>query len=332
MFLVCALGAFLALPLAAEAKPGYKVRPGGTELWIVLEDKGDYEFLVEANDKQRVLLAVEEGLFRGTEYSTKGRVSSKRIEADFGELGRIDIEARLRPGRSYTSPPSKNCKGPATINVPGSFRGTIEFAGEGDIPPFSVKRGEIEFVRRFKRVCKQHQPASGQGEKVRERKVDVGLLEAFSEVEGRTTFFGALNFAPQRNPTRSLGFLVAGAFERSEGVLIERSVLTFFGRESFKVSERGKKPVTVRVKSPEPLTGRALYSHRPGSQPRWSGNLAVDLPGAKPIPLAGPEFEAAFCRGSSVAKAESCQRDVNPLYGSGSHSQPLALARLSSLR
>jgi hypothetical protein len=329
VFFICTLGAFLTLPPAAEAKPGYKVRPGGTELWILLEDKGDYEFMVEANDRQRVLLAVEQSLLAGTEYSTKGRVSSKRIEADFGELGQIDIEVRLRPGRSYSFPPSKNCKGPATINVPGSFRGTIEYAGEGDIPPFSVKRGEIEFVRRFKRVCKQ-QSAPGQGEK--KRKVDVGILEAFSEVEGRTTFFGAVNHAPRRNPAHSFGFLAAGAFARSEGVLIERSAPTFFGHESFRMSERGKKPVTVKVKPPEPLAGRALYSHKPGSPPRWSGNLVIDLPGAKPIPLAGPEFKAAFCRGPSLTKAESCLRDVNPLYGSGSHSQPLALARFSSLR
>ena len=325
--LVCVLVALVALPAAANAKPGHKVHPAGTELWIDLGEKGDYELSVEANHRQRVLLAVEESLLTATEYSTKGRVSSKRIEADFGELGRIDITIRLAPARSYSFHPRKGCKGRATLSVPGTFRGMIEYAGEGDIQPFSVKRGQIDFTRRFKRVCKQPLAQGQDSEKTPKLKLEVGLLEAFSKVEGRTSFLGALNVAPKKKPGRSFGLLVAGAYERNEGVLIERSTLTFFGHDSFKVSRRGKKPETVRVEAPEPLTGRALYSREPGSPPSWTGNLAFDLPGAKALPLAGPDFEARFCRGSSEAKAiEHCAQ------GSGSHSQPLALARLSSLR
>jgi hypothetical protein len=326
--LACATVALLALPAMASAKPGYKVHPAGSELSIELGEKGDYELFLEANDRQRVLLTVHEGLFSATEYSTEGRVSSKRLEADFGELGEVDIEVRLAPKRSWRYPPGKNCKGRPTIYVPGAYRGTIKYSGEGDVPAVSPKRGEVVFVRRFKRVCKLRQPAPAPGgKKKREPKLEVALLEAFGEIEGVTSFLGALNFAPRRNPARSFGFLIAGSYARSEGVLTERSTLSFFGRESFRVSRPGKKPETVRVqKLLEPFAGRALYSRTPGSPPRWAGNLRIDLPGAKAIPLAGPEFDATFCRGSSAAEAESCA------YGSGSHSQPLALARLSSLR
>jgi hypothetical protein len=327
--LLAAVTAFALLPSGAEAKPGYNVRPAGTELWIDLEEKGDYEVLLEANDHQRVLLSVGEGIFTATEYSTEGRVSSKHIEADFGELGRVDIDVRLRPRRSFSYLPPRNCKGPASIEVPGTFSGTIEFAGEGDIRPFTVKRGEISFTRRFKRVCKQRQPASDKGKK-RKPKLDVGLLEASGEVEGRTSFFAAVNYALRRNPARSFGLFIAGAVRKSEDVVIESSTLGFFGHESFQVSKPGKKPVTVKVmKPPEPLFGRALYLRKPGSPPRWTGNLNLDAPGNKKIPLADFEsgLKVRFCRGSSEAEAEE-----RCAYGSGSHSQPLALAKLSSLR
>lgn len=219
--------AILALPAGAAAKPGYKVRPAGSELFLFLEDQGDYEISLEANDRQRVLLAVEEGLFSGTEYSTTGRVSSKRIEADLGGLGRIDIEVRLRPRHSEREPLQRNCKGPASLYVPGTFHGTIEFSGEGDIPPFRVKRGEIGFIRRFQRICKQRRPKPEKGDKGKKPKLDVSHLEVFGKAAGRTSFFGAVNFASRQKPGRSFGYLAAGAYRRSEEVLIESWTLAF---------------------------------------------------------------------------------------------------------
>jgi hypothetical protein len=68
-----------------------------------------------------------------------------------------------------------------------------------------------------------------------------------------------------------------------------------------------------------------------------SGDLGISLPGLGPMPLAGPEFSADLCRIASISAIRQClrtRRSLRPvfLYGSGSHSQPLALARLSSLR
>ena len=56
----------------------------------------------------------------------------------------------------------------------------------------------------------------------------------------------------------------------------------------------------------------------------WAGSLSVALPGVPDVALAGPNFAARLCSRASLLR---CLR-----YGSGSHSQPLALARLSSLR
>lgn len=349
----CAL-ALLVAP-TAQARTDYRVRPAGTELWIELGQKGDYEVLVEANDRQRVLLAFSEGLFTASEYSTTGHVSSRHLEADFGELGRIDIDVHLAPKHSRSYPPGGNCKGPASIEVPGTYRGTIEFSGEGDIPHLSVTHGHITFTRRFKRVCKREHSGAGAGEKPKGKpQLDFGLLRVTGKGDGRRTALEAINLASKQHPARSFGLLFAGVYERNEDVRIERSTLTFFGHESFKLSKSGKKPETVRLEPLEPFAGHGLYSQSPGSPPTWTGNLNIDLPGAKAIPLVGDNFDPIFCRGPSVLTVELCayrrasssrpmalarlsslrqRRDTSAIpYGSGSHSQPLALARLSSLR
>lgn len=318
----------LVLPAGAAAKPGYEVRPAGSELFLFLEDKGDYEISLEANDRQRVLLAVEEGLLTATEYSTEGHVSSKRIEADLGDLGRIDIDVRLEPRYSEREPSQRNCKGPASIYVPGTFHGTIRFSGEGDIPPFSVKRGEIGFLRRFKRVCKQRRRAPEQNQEEGKPKLELefGLLDTSGKGDGRTVRFEVLSLAPARNPAKSFGVYEAAAYERRESVQIARSTFGFIGAEEFRMSKRGKQPLTLQVKPSEPFAGKALYKRGPGSKATWTGNLSVELPGADAIPLTGDDYDAVFCRGVESGEIDRC------LYGSGSHSQPLALARLSSLR
>ena len=352
VLIVCAL-VFLAAP-AAQAKTDYSVRPAGTELWINLGQKGDYKVLVEANDRQRVLLAFSEGLFTASEYSTTGHVSSRHIKADLGELGRIDIEVHLAPKHSRSYPPGRNCKGPASIYVPGTYRGTIEFSGEGDISHLSVTHGAINFTRRFKRICKREHSGAGTGKKPKRKpQVDVGLLEVSGNGEGRRTALEAIYLALKQHPAKSFGLLFAGVYERNEDVRIQRSTLSFFGHESLKVSKPGKKPEALRLEPLAPFAGHGLYSHSPGSPPTWTGNLDIDLPGTKAIPLAGDELDATFCRGPSVLAVELCayrdslsrpmalarlsslrqRRNSSPApYGSGSHSQPLALARLSSLR
>lgn len=153
--MACAVCAALALAVpataTAAARPGYQERPAGSEMFIELE-AGDFGFYVEANDRQRVLLEVEEGLFTWTDYATKGRVSSKSIEADFGDRGHVDIEVKLAPGQSQHYPPRKGCRGRGSVYVPGTFRGTIEYSGEGEVPGVSVTHGEIGLIRRFKDV------------------------------------------------------------------------------------------------------------------------------------------------------------------------------------
>ena len=87
--------------------------------------------------------------------------------------------------------------------------------------------------------------------------------------------------------------------------------------------------------SPLPFSGYARFRDPKPGPVTWEGPLAVTLPGLAAIPLAGAGFTARLCPRLSIFASCLPQRErarIRKRYGSGSHSQPLALARLSSLR
>ncbi len=304
-----------ALPVGAEAKPGYRAHPGGTKLILPVENRADAVISVSADDRQRVGLAVE-GPSSGTEYSTKGRVSGRRIEADFGDLGRVDVTLHFvhyRPGFTHPGRFPGRCQGRAPREGIGTYRGAIELSHEGAVPEVSVKSGRVFFTRRFRQVCKRLRPKFEPGPFPNlKRKAEEAILTVTGKGEGRTVNLDAQIFALRQHPARSAGHVYAAAYERHEGVRITRTMGGFFERGSFVMSKRGKQPETITVEPPDPFAGQALYSHSPGSTASWTGDLTVDLPGAARIPLTGPGFTAAVCRG----KVDDCR-----LGGSSSRSQ-----------
>jgi hypothetical protein len=283
-----------AYPASADCMPGYKVSQGGVQLILSVDKTGDSVIAVSADDRQRVHLTVE-GASSKIEYSTEGHVSSRRIEADFGTLGRIDVRLKIfRYGAGVVR--RRHCTGPGPIEGLGTYRGRIAFARLGGVPEVSVESGRVYFERRFRQVCKRRSPQPKPDDK-RTREAEQGFLAITGKSEGRTALFSALIFTLSRNPTQSWSVVGAETHERREGVRITRSTSGFVGRGSFVISEPGIKPETVQVELPPPFAGRAVYSHSPSSPAIWTGDLRVDLPGADGIPLTGPGFGAVFCRG-----------------------------------
>jgi hypothetical protein len=125
------------------------------------------------------------------------------------------------------------------------------------------------------------------------------------------------------------------------GIARTRSALAL--EKEMRFSKPGAEPERVRVKPTPPFLGSASYLKPAGESPQWSGDLRVGVPGGGLVSLAGPSFDGVLCRPRSPDEIARCLprlrelRGAAPsvlldLYGSGSHSQPLALARLSSLR
>jgi hypothetical protein len=136
--------------------------------------------------------------------------------------------------------------------------------------------------------------------------------------------------------------------ERLGRVRIVREAMEIVEEPELRLSPKGRKSSTVKLKPSEPFAGEALYLKRADSPATWTGDLRVRLPGIGEVPLAGPEFDVRLCRSDGIEALNlllKCVSSIETLafpsspveqlrlpYGSGSHSQPLALARLSSLR
>lgn len=321
--LVCAVSTYLALPVAAASAQQIEIHPGGIELQIPLGGKHNYFASLTAKDDQRVKLREGE-LFSSAGYSVPGHVSSRHIEADFGPLGSVDVKIHLRRRRPGP-PPGRNCSGRPTISFEGSYRGTIEFAGERDIPEVHSRHGRVIFVHRFRRICTSPKPAFGQGKEMKgPSNLEIGILTASSQGEGRTVGFDVFDLASRREPSLSFGLVVALVYERLDQVRVSRSTLGFAGGKELAMSERGS-PETFKVNLEEPFSGRAVFSRARQVPSTWTGNLAVKLPGAPRTPLTGPSFITHLCRASSVAR-------IKPCIAEDSLSRPLVNFRNDSFR
>ncbi len=319
----------LTLPAGAAAQPGYVVRRGSFELSAELPAHDGFSYLISASGHHRVELT----LFRGSTvvtYATRGRAGAHGLHADLGPFGQIDLEIELDPAESPPPLPEPgNCTGKGPTFLDGTYHGNVRFVGEPGVEGVTSHRGSVSVLRDFKSVCKlhhhrrrHHQDDSG-GD--RNEALEIEALSAQARSEGRTTRFEALSLGLRTRPAVNFSLVFGGVTERVGRVEISREALEFT-ENVLRVSKPGRQPRTATTNPPKPFLGGAAFSQSGDSPPTWSGDLGIHLPGAGLTPLAGPGFRARLCRGISFDAVERC------LYGSGSHSQPLALARLSSLR
>jgi hypothetical protein len=327
--LVCAACAVLAIPPAGVvAKSGNVVRAGSFELSASLPDHDGFSYSIDASGHHRVELTVSRDATTVT-YATKGSAGAHGVHANFGRFGRVDVQIEPEPEESLVLPEPDNCTGKGPTLLPGKFHGSVRFAGEPGVEGVSAHRGRVIVFRDFKSVCKKqrhrHHRNRGKSGNKREGKLDLVALTARSRTGGRTTRFEVVSLSPPSHPALAFSIVLGALSERVGHVEITRSAFEL-AEEVLKLSRRSAQPRTAIVTPPKPFLGSATFSQTAGSAPTWSGDLGIHLPGAGLVPLAGPEFRARLCRGLSFDAVERCA------YGSGSHSQPFAEARLSSLR
>jgi len=311
---VVVVAVLVGLPATATATAGYEVHPGGVRFVLPAqhsgnappEHLGDYVVAVTAQDHQHVQLTVETPSTR-TDYLTLGHVSSRRIEARFGTLGRVDLRLRLtpRPVAVHTDP---RCKGPAPVHMEGTYSGVIAFASLEGLPKLFVKRGHVNFAHRFKRVCKRlHLSSPPTKATMPARKSEVVLLAVDGSIQGRIVSLEGSVLTMMGYPAHTTGRLIVVVQEWSNGVRITATTNLPVDHESFAMSEPDMIPETVEVVPPMPFAGRALYVRSPGSPPSWTGDLSISLPDSDRLPLAGPGFVATMCRNSWMTRFKHCR-------------------------
>jgi hypothetical protein len=344
--------ALFCLPGTAAARPSDEIRPRSLHLSMSAEATRGHHVSVETLGHHRVILTVQKGS-QVASYMVRGKVSRHRIKADFGRFGRLSLRFRGSPRpfpvlpRGNTGRPAKprRCRGRDPEREVGRFRGTIEFDGQRRFTRLAVGGSRGELRRSYRQVCRilPRRRASA----VASSSVAAGgstftlaLLSARARVGRTLVRFSAMNLEPPpgiRLPGDSLfSIALASIKERVGRVRVIRSTFLVADPGQVRISRRGVRPAKAKVALDLPFSGTALFRGASGTSPAsWTGALGVRLLGTGRLPLTGPRFRATLCRVSVFQPRSSCFRRAEASLapqGSGSHSQPLALARLSSLR
>lgn len=341
MVLLCAAAALLALPAGAGAKPGYVVKPKSLALHFDAPASNGYSVSVDTEGHRKVTVSVSKGGFFAT-YTATGRVSRKGIKADLGRFGQISLrfhgktrfQRSLVPGLNIPDPLRGRCSGRSPVRERGIFHGSFRFEGERGFTEAALRRVKGTARRTYKRICKRRGDASGSKAKTREENV---FVRAEAQRFGTLRFFNGLEASVTDEKGREENFTIAfaGLQEKTDRVGVLKVLILFEDLDTVTISPRGKGPTTAQVTLRSPFAGTASYLEEGKAPPTWSGTLGLRVPGHGLVPLTGPEFEADVCRARTSPEFDRCIESIfvaTTSQGSGSHSQPLALARLSSLR
>jgi hypothetical protein len=297
--LACCTVALAALPAAASAKPGYYVSEPSIFSTLDVRGSHGYRITVLGLGKHVSILAFKGGA--SASYSVRGKVTEERLQARFGNRGRVSM--RLQP----TEPPEEEsegeCKGKAPATQKGVFRGTIRFRGERGFTRVRAAQARGVVYRSYRQVCKRrrHEPPPP---KLSE--IPSSSLSAVSSRGQWAPWFSAFKEEPAKprpNFSSSLeeANYIAASAERRGRMTIYRSAGVTAPAETFTVTPLGTQPVSATVAPPAPFRGTASYERGPAGTGAWSGDLRVELPGLGEVPLTGSSYRAELCRSFACA-------------------------------
>ena len=260
----------------------------------------------------RVYLSVDRGQGISV-YVAPGIATSKRLEASFGDLGRVALRFRVARNKTWVKPRRKCQDKQFFVNRRGVFTGTVAFRGEGGYVSARTHRAK-GYVTAIAAKCLR---------KIRE--LERGLLSATAGASGlgRPPVFagagwrgwnaGGARSRPssaflmaRRQEADSIAYVdaetrkrgtsfFAEASESRGGVAIVRYAFADGGFGRFRVDST---LASATVKPPAPFHGSATYSAAPDGSRTWRGSLSVNFPGAPRTPLAGPGFGVRLSAGS----------------------------------
>jgi hypothetical protein len=325
---VAATFSLLPVPAGALARPGDEVRPRSLHLTMSAAGTRGYGITVDTLGHHRVTLTVDKN-GQLASYTTRGRVSRRAVQADFGRFGKVALRFHGKR-RPFPAPPHKRskrpvkrtaCRGRRPQREVGRFRGTIEFEGQHGYTRLAVGRLHGEVHRSYRQVCHRIPVRKHEHRRPREAVAssaptdpfgfNLTLLSARSRVGGALTRFTAISLEPPRGipvPRKDLFSIITASLQERVGrVRIYRSAIEQAAPGRVRISRRGVDPATARLALGPPFSGRAHYKAADeGSPASWSGDLAVRLLGSGLLPLTGSGFHVVLCRVSAFNPRQSC--------------------------
>lgn len=229
-----------------------------------------------------------------TAYLARGVTTSRRLQADFGSFGELDMH--FRPSRHLAPlPPRHHCRG--GIQHPkrrGVWVGSFRFAGEGGYVSIRIHRAPGS-IRREALVCahphffvrRSATASSGPFSSFVPRKeLTAGWRHGLESTQllATTLLFHPIFIARSEAALGSVGLLRLAVVAKRTGKLVVNDSLTH-----------------AEAEAPAPFHGVGVYTASPDGTRTWTGDLTVDFPGAPSFPLTGEEFKAEVQRPLSGA-------------------------------
>lgn len=320
----------LFAPASATARPGDEVRPRSLHLTMSAAGTRGYGITVDTVGHHRVTLTVTKNAQLAS-YTTRGKVSRHRVQADFGRFGKVSLRFHGRRQRFLNRAQKRSkprtertvCRGRRPQREVGRFRGTIEFDGQHGYTRLAVGKLRGEVRRSYRQVCRRvpvrnprhrhGRPAVASSASADPFGFNLTLLSARSRVGRSLTRFTAISLEPPRGipvPRKDLFSIITASLQERVGrVRVYRSTMQLAAPARVRISRRGIKPSTAQLALDSPFDGRARYKGpAKGSPATWTGDLGVRLLGSGLLPLTGPHFHAVLCRVSAFNPRRSCFR------------------------
>ncbi len=284
---IVACAVLLAAAVAAALSPA---RAGATDSDLKhsyafgLESSNGYSILAiaasERADGRGELVLFVSGGKGSVVYQAPATVTAARIDANLGKLGSVALDV-VPTGRQRSLKTRCDTESGPTKFEPQLFQGSFEFHGEEGYTD-GVSSAPKEYMRFFVDLfCGSHGSGSTSGP---------GLPGAQLMLHARR---GAYRLSAQVNKNRpgARTRFEVDLHEEREGIFITRSRTLWLGSDAFRF-ERGLG--SAALEPPVPFSGRATFRRDAGPANRWTGTLAIDLPGRSNVPLAGSGIEATL--------------------------------------
>jgi hypothetical protein len=281
LFAALALLAGLAAPAPAAALGFAEIFGPGAGPPAEFRTRASNGFSVQVRGgRGRVTLSAS-GPTGTASYRVRGRASGRRIVANFGKRGRIDVTFKPSHRKRLETPPN-GCKGPPHVTQWGVFAGTIRFRGERGFTRLHAGRvgGRTHSHQRWK--CKRRHRAQHSAASSANQDGPVIL-----DISGPRRGLEVSAFSAERGETFGLTAFFASLHERRGRMGIVRSSFEIAHQWNFTFDDA---LTTATVMPPAPFAGRATFEHLPGEPVSWAGSLSLALPGTKRFSLVGPRY------------------------------------------
>jgi hypothetical protein len=239
-----------------------------------LRASNGYHIFVTGYPKGAVSHHDEVSLFAKTDgavagYTVRGEVTSRRIRADIGTLGSIDMRFHRGKGHRHFR---VACSSGRYKGKWGAWRGKVDFTGESGYTAVSASHAKPTWL---------YEPSGCSSVTT-----GTGIRGVWLDDISAQTFFDAYQNKGRGTRTQ----FDATEFEASSGMDIIRQVWTHGSPSAFTYNKRLTKATAI---PPAPFAGSVDFTRtRHSRKGTLKGDLTAIFPGTGPVSLVGPKNDA----------------------------------------